>query len=126
LFAQLGKVLFSQKKSEKAAKFFEKALTKEPDSTSYLNSLGICMKDLGKYKEAVDYYNQALKLRPQDTKILFNKALCYMQMSEFDRATKTFHQILKVDPTYEKAQQKLLEIEKAASEQAKKSPGKAS
>ena len=127
LYAQLGKVLFSQKKSEKAAKFFEKALAKEPDNTSYLNSLGICMKDLGKFKEAVEYYNLALKLRPQDTKILFNKALCYIQMSDFERATKTFHQVLKVDPTYEKAQQKLLEIEKLATEQnAKKSTAKAS
>jgi Tfp pilus assembly protein PilF/FixJ family two-component response regulator len=126
LYAQLGKVLFAQKKSDKAAKFFERALAKEPENTSYLNSLGICMKDLGKFGEAVDYYNLALKLRPQDTKILFNKALCYMQMNELERATKTLHQILKVDPTYEKAQKKLDDIEKMASDRGKVANPKAS
>ncbi len=48
IFSQLGKVLFSQKKMDKAIKYFEKALVSEPSNTSFLNSLGICMKEIGR------------------------------------------------------------------------------
>jgi tetratricopeptide (TPR) repeat protein len=112
LYSQLGKALFSQKKLDKAVKFFEKALEKEPDNTSFLNSVGISLKELGRYEDAITHYNKALKHKPQDTKILFNKVLCLSHMAEYDRSKKILLQILKIDPNYEKAKQKMQEIER--------------
>jgi tetratricopeptide (TPR) repeat protein len=114
LYSQLGKALFSQKKLDKAVKFFEKALEREPDNTSFLNSIGICLKELGRYEDAISHYNRALKHRPQDTKILFNKVLCLCHMEEFERSKKILLQILKIDPNYDKAKQKIAEIDRSA------------
>jgi Tfp pilus assembly protein PilF len=74
--------------------------------------MGICMKEAGRLDESLSFYNQALKHRPQDKKILFNKVLCLVSMEEFERARKTLQLILKVDPQYDKARQKLAELEK--------------
>jgi Tfp pilus assembly protein PilF len=101
-----------QKKMEKAIQYFEQAITHQPTNTSFLNSLGICLKEIGKYDEALRYYNSALKHSHSDTKVLFNKALCLIQMNEWDRAAKTLHQILAIDPDYTKAKEKLVYLEK--------------
>ena len=95
---------------DKAIKYFEQALVYESSNTSFLNSLGICMKEIGRYDDALKYYNNALKISQSDTKVLFNKSLCLIQMNEIDRARKTLRSILVIDPAYEKAQEKLEQL----------------
>lgn len=112
LYAQLARALFAQKKPERAAQFLEKALLREPKNTSFLNSLGICYRELGKVDLALDKYNQALKINPEDVKVLFNKSLCLIFLEEFDRAQKTLEFLLRLDPSYTKAVTKLAELPK--------------
>ncbi|KAB8031796.1 tetratricopeptide repeat protein [Fluviispira multicolorata] len=117
LYAQVGRNFLSQKKKDKALDFLQRANEQDPNNPSFLNSIGICYKEMGKFEESVNYYNLALKINPNDVKIMFNKVLCLITMREYERAKKVCHSILKVDPKFERVQQKIVEIDKLASEQ---------
>lgn len=118
LYAQAAKNFLIQKKREKAVDFFKRAIDQDPKNQSYLNSIGICYKEMGQYDLAITSYNSALKLSPSNTKIIFNKVLCYIAMKEFDKAKKCCYQILKISPKSDRVSKKLLEIEKLKAETA--------
>jgi tetratricopeptide (TPR) repeat protein len=69
---------------------------------------------MGKYEDSISSYNLALKITPNDVKIMYNKVLCLVTMKDYDRAKKVCQQILKYDPKFERAQQKIIEIDKLA------------
>lgn len=112
LYAQVGRNFLAQKKKDKALDFLQRAIEQDPKNPSFLNSLGICYKEMGKFEDAISSYNLALKITPNDVKIMYNKVLCLVTMKDYDRAKKVCQQILKYDPKFERAQQKILEIDK--------------
>ena len=111
VYEQYGKILFYQRKLEKAALYFEKALLGDPNNRSLINLMGICLKDLSRFEDALKYYNIAIKAYPTDTKVLFNKALCFIEMKEFERAKKLCEYILTLEPENEKVIKKIEEID---------------
>lgn len=112
LYAQVGRNFLAQKKKDKALEFLQRAIEQDPKNPSFLNSIGICYKEMGKFEDSVSSYNLALKITPNDVKIMYNKVLCLVTMKDYDRAKKVCQQILKYDPRFERAQQKILEIDK--------------
>jgi len=114
LYAQVGRNFLAQKKKDKALDFLQRAVEQDPKNPSFLNSIGICYKEMGKYEDSISSYNLALKITPNDVKIMYNKVLCLVTMKDYDRAKKVCQQILKYDPKFERAQQKIIEIDKLA------------
>ncbi|APJ04385.1 tetratricopeptide repeat protein [Silvanigrella aquatica] len=112
LYAQVGRNFLAQKKKDKALDFLQRAVEQDPKNPSFLNSMGICYKEMGKFEDSISSYNLALKITPNDVKIMYNKVLCLITMKDYDRAKKVCQQILKYDPKFERAQQKILEIDK--------------
>ena len=112
LYAQVGRNFLAQKKKDKALEFLQRAIEQDPKNPSFLNSIGICYKEMGKFEDSISSYNLALKITPNDVKIMYNKVLCLINMKDYDRAKKVCQQILKYDPKFERAQQKILEIDK--------------
>ncbi len=112
LYAQVGRNFLAQKKKDKALEFLQRAIEQDPKNPSFLNSLGICYKEMGKFEDSISSYNLALKITPNDVKIMYNKVLCLVSMKDYDRAKKVCQQILKYDPKFERAQQKIHEINK--------------
>lgn len=112
LYAQVGRNFLAQKKKDKALDFLQRAVEQDPKNPSFLNSIGICYKEMGKFEDSISSYNLALKITPTDVKIMYNKVLCLVNMKDYDRAKKVCQQILKYDPKFERAQQKILEIDK--------------
>jgi tetratricopeptide (TPR) repeat protein len=112
LYAQVGRNFLAQKKKDKALEFLQRAIEQDPKNPSFLNSIGICYKEMGKFEDSISSYNLALKITPNDVKIMYNKVLCLVNMKDYDRAKKVCQQILKYDPKFERAQQKILEIDK--------------
>lgn len=111
LFEQLGKSLFHLKKHDQALYYFQLALRGDATNLSFLNSIAICMKEMGRYVDAIDYYNTALKYHPDDHRVMFNKALCLIHKKDLQRAKSVLERILKIDPDYEKARAKLAQID---------------
>lgn len=112
LYAQVGRNFLAQKKKDKALEFLQRAVEQDPKNPSFLNSIGICYKEMGKFEDSISSYNLALKITPNDVKIMYNKVLCLVSMKDYDRAKKVCQQILKYDPKFERAQQKILENDK--------------
>lgn len=112
LYAQVGRNFLSQKRKDKALEFLQRAIEQDPKNPSFLNSIGICYKEMGRYEYAISSYNLALKFSPNDTKIIYNKILCFIVMKDFVKAKKMCYQILKIDPNSERAAKKIIEIEK--------------
>ena len=50
--------------------------------TRFLNSIGICYKEMARYEDALSHYNAALKIVPNDVKILYNKVLAHLDFQK--------------------------------------------
>ena len=81
------------------------------ESSELYNLRGVCYKKKGLFDTAISNYERAIELAPQDSKLYFNISSCAIAMKSYDDAKKYLEQCLKIDPSFEKAQEKIDEIE---------------
>ena len=108
---KLGHCYFVQKEYPKALKFLKQAVRLEPENVSYTNSLAICYRDAKDFEMAIQTYNKMLKNDPDNHHILFNKSLALIMNKEKEDAVKILLRIVKLNPAFEKAKEKLAELE---------------
>jgi tetratricopeptide (TPR) repeat protein len=58
-----------------AISYFDKSLSKDPNSVGALYNKGKALDDLGRHTEAIDNYNRAHSIDPRYSGQLFNKLL---------------------------------------------------
>jgi tetratricopeptide (TPR) repeat protein len=123
LYAYLSQAKFALRDYKLAQKYVRQALQSDAENVTYLNQLGICLKETQQMDEAVKVYNQVIKLDPANTDALYNKAVLLNTKGETEEAIKLLERILKKIPDHEVAKAKLEQYNKELAE--KKKPGAA-
>jgi tetratricopeptide (TPR) repeat protein len=109
---RLGYCYFLEKDYTSALKFLKEAVRLDPENVSFLNSLAICYRDGKNYEESISIYNRIIKKDPENYQVLYNKALVLGYKNATSEAAKLFRRVLQLKPDFEKAAQKLIEIER--------------
>jgi ribosomal protein S12 methylthiotransferase accessory factor len=87
---------------EKAMKSLEEALTldpKEEDIPSIYSYMGVCLKDMSKYKEAIATLRKAEDYDKERTDVYNLMGYCYFKSKEHEKAIECFRKVLLIDPT---------------------------
>lgn len=109
----LSQAYFMVKDYPKAMKFIKTAVISEPDNITYLNQLGICLKETSQYEEASKTYNQIIKLDPENKSALYNKAILLFSKGDKEESIKLLDRVVKKHPDFAQAAAKLKEYREA-------------
>jgi len=96
-----GTHYLSMGEQAKALKFFETALALDPkdeDIPSIYSYMGLCMKDLARYREAIDTLEKAERYDKERTDVYNLMGYCYFKTREHDKAINCFRKVLQLDP----------------------------
>jgi tetratricopeptide (TPR) repeat protein len=93
----LGAVEFARGEHEKAAAFFNRAHSADPENTLTIKNLAACLYKIKKYKEAIPFLRKVLELTPEDKEALFSLGNAYLEAGQSDMAVKIFTH-LRTDP----------------------------
>ena len=95
---QLGQLFLKQGLAKKAAREFEKALEKDPNSAKAHYNLGVLYETQGQRDLAVDAYRQALALREDFAEAHYNLAMAYLEGGQEPLARAQLERLRLVDP----------------------------
>jgi tetratricopeptide (TPR) repeat protein len=112
LYHYLSQAKFALKDFKAAAKYVKSALSTDSENVTYLNQLGICLKELDQRDEAGKVYNQIIKLDPANVAALYNKAVLVHAEGDIDEAIKLLDRIIRKQPDFTQAKSKLEEYSK--------------
>ena len=109
LFHLLSQGKFALRDYKAAQKYIKLALATDSENPTYLNQLGICLKETGQMDEALKVYNQVIKTDPQNRDALFNKAILQHARGECEDAVKILERLVRKAPDFAMAKAKLEE-----------------
>jgi len=98
----LGYCFLRQENPSEALPHFRKALRMEPkedDISSIYSYLGICLKDLGRYREALEALQKGERYDPERTDIQNLMGFCHYALKEHAKAIERFKKVIRIDPT---------------------------
>ncbi len=107
----LSQAAFKLKDYSLALRHVKSALNSDPDNVTYLNQLGICLKEMGQFDEAKSTYNRIIKLDPDNEAALYNKAVMMNSKGETPEAIKILERLVKKRPDFQAAAKKLQEYQ---------------
>jgi tetratricopeptide (TPR) repeat protein len=110
LYHYLSQAYFAVKDYPKAQRYVKSALSLDPENVTYLNQLGICLKQQNLLDEANKVYNQIIKLDQDNIPALYNKAMLCEAKNEIADAVKLLERALKKDPNFNQGKSKLAEL----------------
>lgn len=87
---------------EKALRYFKRSLTLEPieqDIPAIYSHMGICLKELGKYRDALDVLKEGEKFDTERTDIYNLMGFCYFKLKEHEKAIASFQKVLQLNPS---------------------------
>lgn len=109
----LSEGYFALKDYKKALRHIRSALSVAPENVTYLNQLGICLKETNDFDGAMSTYNSIIKLDPENKAVLYNKAVLQFSMGDKADAIKTLTRATTKFPDFNAAKNKLEEYKKA-------------
>ncbi len=119
-FAELHHYLsqgyFLLKNYPEAITHVKRSLATNPESVTYLNQLGICLKETKSYDEAAKVYNKVIKIDPDNISALYNKAILHKARNETSEAIRLLERILKKKPDFTPAKDKIKEFQSGGGE----------
>ncbi|CAK4705894.1 hypothetical protein LEN26_001570 [Aphanomyces euteiches] len=86
----LGLVFYQSGNPIEAISYIEQALQGNSTFEEFHNSMGLCLKDLGRTAEAQVHFEKALKLRPSFLEARFNLGTLWQAAGQYDQAINTF------------------------------------
>jgi len=98
----LGSSHLSTKDPETALGYFEKALDLEPteqDIPSIYSYMGVCLKDMGKYRQALKKLEEGAKFDRERTDIYNLMGFCHFKLKEHEKAISKFKKVLELNPS---------------------------
>ena len=110
LFHYLSQAYFAIKEYPKAQRYVKSALSLDPENVTYLNQMGICLKQQGMLDDAGKVYNQIIKLDQDNLAALYNKAMLCDTKGDFADALNLLERAVRKDPTFEPAKVKIAEL----------------
>ena len=97
-----GTQYIAMNEPERAMKSFEEALDLDPkkeDIPSIYSYMGVCLKDMSKYKEAIATLRKAAEYDEERTDVYNLMGYCYFKSKEHEKAIECFRKVLLIDPT---------------------------
>jgi ribosomal protein S12 methylthiotransferase accessory factor len=97
----LGYSLLRQNNPAEALHYFRKARDldpKEEDIPSIYSYLGVCLKDLGRYREAIAILHEAEEYDRDRTDIYNLMGFCHYSLKEHEKAVECFKKVIQIDP----------------------------
>ena len=110
----LSQAYFNVKDYRRAIKHIRSALAFDDHNITYLNQLGICLKEAGQSVDALQAYHAVIKLDPDNKAALYNKAILLKQRNKLNDAIRQLEKLLAKYPDFTEAQAKLDEFRGAA------------
>ena len=90
-FTNVGEIYYRIQKIEEASKYWNEALSIDPEDSIALTMLGLTAADnQGNYDLALDYFQKALSLRPDDVNLYVNIATVYCEMGQPKKSIEIF------------------------------------
>jgi ribosomal protein S12 methylthiotransferase accessory factor len=86
----------------KALGYLEQALTLDPkkqDIPSIYSYMGVCLKELERYREAIEIVKKAEEYDKERTDIYNLMGFCFFKLKEHEKAIKCFRRVLQMNPT---------------------------
>lgn len=114
LYNHLSQAYFMSKDFPKALRYVKTALSMDPENVTFLNQMGICLKNMDQLDEAAKVYNQIIKIDPENVAALYNKAMLNEARGEHADAVKLLERAVRKDPSFAQAKAKLEEIRRKA------------
>lgn len=110
-YYSLAKINYQNDEFDETPGVLEKTETLFGQSSELYNLRGVCYKKKGLFDTAKSCYQRAIELAPEDPKLYFNISSCAIAMKLYDDAKTYLEECLRIDPQFEKAQEKIDEIE---------------
>ena len=110
LYQFLSQAYFATKDYPKAQRYVKTALSLDPENVTYLNQLGICLKQQNLLDDANKVYNQIIKLDQDNIPALYNKAMLCEAKNEIADAVKLLERAIRKDPNFGPGKTKLAEL----------------
>jgi len=98
----LGSSHLSMGEPETALQYFEQALDLDPtkqDIPSIYSYMGICLKDMGKFRQALHRLEAGEKYDAERTDIYNLMGFCHFKLQEHENAIKSFKKVIELDPS---------------------------
>jgi Flp pilus assembly protein TadD len=100
---QQGVYAMSRNDVEGAVALFTKAVTWDPNSAPFRDSLAVALSRQGKTAAAVEQLQWAAKLDPQDAEYPYKLALAESELGHLDKTIEFLQQALKLNPRHPRA-----------------------
>ncbi|MFK7826077.1 MAG: tetratricopeptide repeat protein [Oligoflexales bacterium] len=110
-YLSLARIEYQTEDFNNTLEILDKAETIFGQTSELYNLRGVCYKKKGLLDTAKSCYERAIELAPQDSKLYFNISSCAIAMKSYDEAKQYLEQCLKIEPKFEKAQEKIDEID---------------
>ena len=97
----LGSCHLAMDDLETAIDYFTSSLELEPteqDMPSIYSYMGVCLKDMGKYRNAISVLMKGKEFDSDRTDIFNLMGFCYFKLKEHERAIDCFKKVLRINP----------------------------
>lgn len=97
----LGYCRLRQNDPDRALTHFQAAMElhpREEDIPSIYSYMGVCLKDLGRYREAIDILSKALTYDSERTDIHNLMGFCHYMLKEHEKAIRCFKKVIEINP----------------------------
>jgi len=97
----LGVTFLSLEASEKALACFQESMTLSPkteDIPSIFFYMGMCLKEIERYKEAITVLEKAVSFDPERPEVYNLLGFCFFKLGEHKRAIDCFKRVLQLNP----------------------------
>ncbi|MDY6090805.1 MAG: glycosyltransferase [Bdellovibrionota bacterium] len=84
LYRSIGATLLAKNDYDESKRYFEKALTIDPNDIKSVSGLGICMLRLGDCEDAMQMFKKSLSLDPYNTVVILQLVECAYSINKFD------------------------------------------
>ena len=95
-YALAGYISSNLGKKKQAIKYYDIALSINPNDAIVYNNKGNALSDLGKKKQAIKYYDIALSINPNDAIVYYNKGKALSDLGKAYEALEYFNQASKL------------------------------
>ncbi len=92
---------------ERALHMAQKALSKAPENTSYLDTMGWIYYKMGNYDQAAHYVSRAIELGTDSPVVFEHMGDIYLRMNKPDQARIHYQKALELDPDNQQLKEKL-------------------
>lgn len=82
---------------EEAIKYFQDAISEDPEFAFAWDNLGLSYRRLNKFDEAIEAYEKSLEIDPNGKMPLQNIAVAYQHKEEYKKAIKAYKKLAKID-----------------------------